>query len=68
MKELLEDAAARSIRYLNGLNTRGVAPDPSAVTALSQLDETLPEKAGNALETLRLMDELGSPATTAMAW
>ncbi len=67
MKELLEDAAARSIRYLDGLNTRGVAPDPAAVMALSQLDETLPEKAGNALETLRLMDELGSPATTAMA-
>ena len=67
MKELLEEAAERSIRYLEGLDDRKVMPDPDAVEALSRLEVALPEQEGDPLETLRLMDEAGSPATTAMA-
>lgn len=67
MKELLEEAAARSIRYLEGLEERKVAPEAEAVEALSRLDESLPEAGNDPLETLRLLDEAGSPASMGMA-
>ena len=67
MKELLTDAAGRAIRYLEGLDTRAVAPTAVAMAKLSVLDEPLPTKPGDPGETLRLLDEVGSPATTAMA-
>ena len=67
MKELLNDAAARAIRYLEGLKTRAVAPTASAMAELRAFDEALPAKPGDPAETLRLLDEVGSPATTAMA-
>ncbi len=64
---LLTDAADRSIRYLAGLETRSVAPTPVALAQLAALDGTLPENPVAPTETLRLLDEFGSPATTAMA-
>ena len=64
---LLTDACARAIRYLEGLETRPVAPAPDAVAQLRAFDEPLPEKSGDPAATLRLLDEIGSPATTAMA-
>ena len=64
---ILNDAAQRSIRYLDGLDSRPVAPSASAVAALKAFDEELPEQSGNPSETLRLLDEVGSPATMAMA-
>jgi glutamate/tyrosine decarboxylase-like PLP-dependent enzyme len=64
---LLADASRRAIRYLEGLDSRSVAPTASAVAGLRAFDERLPEKPGNPAETLRLLDEVGSPATTAMA-
>ena len=67
MKELLHDAASRAVRYLEGLDARAVAPSPAAVAALTRFDEPLPAEPGSAGETLRLLDEVGSPATTAMA-
>ena len=67
MKAILTDAAARSIRYLKGLETRSVAPTADAIAQLRKFDEPLPEKTGNPADTLRLLDEVGSPATTAMA-
>ncbi len=67
MKEILTDGATRAIRYLEGLETRGVAPSAAAVAGLRALDEPLPQKPGNPADTLRLLDEVGSPATTAMA-
>jgi glutamate/tyrosine decarboxylase-like PLP-dependent enzyme len=67
MKELLSDAAARSITYLETLDARPVAPSITAVKALDELDRPLPSQPGAAAETLRLLDELGSPATMAMA-
>lgn len=67
MKSLLTDAAARSIRYLETLEQRGVAPTPAAIAALRGFDEPLPEKPSEPAAVLRQLDELGSPATTAMA-
>jgi len=67
MKELLQDAAARSVRYLEGLPTRAVAPAPGAVEALVAFDGPLPAGPTDDRETLRLLDDVGSPATMAMA-
>lgn len=67
MKSLLNDAAARSVRYLESLPTRPVAPTPEAVAALARFDEPWPAGPTDDTETLRLLDEIGSPATTAMA-
>jgi glutamate/tyrosine decarboxylase-like PLP-dependent enzyme len=64
---LLADASARGIRYLRGLDGRGVAPTPAAIAGLQAFDTPLPAGPGDPAETLRLLDEAGSPATTAMA-
>jgi glutamate/tyrosine decarboxylase-like PLP-dependent enzyme len=66
-RELLEDAAKRAIRYREGLSSRGVAPSPAAVQRLSVLDEPTPERPAPQHQVLRLLDDVGSPATMAMA-
>jgi glutamate/tyrosine decarboxylase-like PLP-dependent enzyme len=66
MRELLIAAAERSIRYLEGLNGRGVAPDPTAVARLAELDIPLPDHPSPAGETMALLDSY-SAATMAMA-
>jgi glutamate/tyrosine decarboxylase-like PLP-dependent enzyme len=65
--KVLEDAAARGIAYLEGLETRGVAPTPAAVAALETLDRPLPESPLSAGEVLAELDRIGSPATVATA-
>jgi glutamate/tyrosine decarboxylase-like PLP-dependent enzyme len=67
MQELLTDAAARAIRYLDAIGERAVAPLPAAVEAIRGFDEPLPAGPQAPANTLRLLDELGSPATMAMA-
>jgi glutamate/tyrosine decarboxylase-like PLP-dependent enzyme len=42
MHELLTATAERAIRYLEGLNERGVAPDPAVVARLAELAIPLP--------------------------
>ena len=64
---LLRDAAGRGIRYLEGLDARGVAPAPAAVAGLARFDEPLPEGPSDPAAVLRLLDEVGSPATVAIA-
>jgi glutamate/tyrosine decarboxylase-like PLP-dependent enzyme len=66
-KDLLQETAARAIAYLDGVADRGVAPTPEAIRGLERLEEALPDGPGDPLETLRLLDTLGSPATTATA-
>jgi glutamate/tyrosine decarboxylase-like PLP-dependent enzyme len=66
-KDLLTDAAARGIRYLEGLGERSVAPTAAAVEQLRVFDEPLPDRETDPAETLRLLDEIGSPGTMAMA-
>ncbi len=65
---LLEGAARRSIRYLDSLESRHVAPAPEAVSRLdAMLGGPLPAGPTSAEEVLRLLDETCSPATMAMA-
>ena len=67
MNKLLENAAQRAIAYLDGLDARSVAPLPEAIAHLSLLDELLPEAPRTSEQTLQRLDEIGSPATMAMA-
>src|SRR6185503_11261577 len=64
---LLHDAAQRAERYLAGLNDRRVGPGDDAVRGLDRFFEPLPASSTDPRETLRLLDEWGSPATMAMA-
>jgi glutamate/tyrosine decarboxylase-like PLP-dependent enzyme len=66
MRELLIDAAERAIRYLEGLNERAIAPDPTAVVRLAELDIPLPDHPSSTDETVALLDSYGA-ATMAMA-
>ena len=67
MRQLLEDATSRAVSYLEGLERRAVAPSPQAVANLVQLEGGMPVLQGDADETLRILDEICSPATMAMA-
>jgi len=64
---LLQDAALRAARYLDGLSDRPVAPSPRAVARLDALDRPLPERPSAGAEILAELDDLVSPATMAMA-
>jgi len=66
MRELLITAAERAIRYLESLDERGVAPDPTVVARLSELDIPLPAHPSPAEETVALLDSYAA-ATMAMA-
>ncbi|GAC1697066.1 MAG: aspartate aminotransferase family protein [Gemmatimonadaceae bacterium] len=67
MTDLLRDAASRSIDYLAGLAERPVAPSPEDVARLSALEVALPQRPTDPEVVLRQLDEIGSPATMAMA-
>ena len=64
---LLLDAAARATRYLDGLDARPVAPDPSAMARLVELDEPMPMTGSAPSDVLARLDEMVAPATMAMA-
>jgi glutamate/tyrosine decarboxylase-like PLP-dependent enzyme len=63
--DLLHDAFDRSLAYLAGVGERRVAPDADAVARLDELDFDLPRAPLAAADVLRLLDEVGSPATVA---
>ncbi len=65
--ELLQNAAQRSITYLDKIAARKVAPSPEAIDGLSILREPLPANPAPAEDVLRLLDEVCSPATMGMA-
>ncbi|TMQ48292.1 MAG: aspartate aminotransferase family protein, partial [Candidatus Eisenbacteria bacterium] len=67
MAPLLRDAAERGIRYLEGLDARSVAPAPDAIEGLARFDEPLPAGPSDPAEVLRMLDDVGSPATVAIA-
>lgn len=67
MRELLENTARRAISYLEGLGERSVAPLPEAVAKLATLDEPLAEAPTSAEDVIKVLDEICSPATMAMA-
>jgi glutamate/tyrosine decarboxylase-like PLP-dependent enzyme len=67
MDELLNTTADRAIRYLDGLAERRVSPDPEALARLSRFDEALPDGPDDPQRVIALLDDVGSPATTATA-
>jgi glutamate/tyrosine decarboxylase-like PLP-dependent enzyme len=67
MKELLEESAKRAITYLEGLENRHVAPSEVAIAALADLHGSLPYESTDPETVLQQLDEVGSPATMAMA-
>ena len=62
--ELLSEADRRAADYLRQAGDMPVFPDAAAQAALAAFDEPLPEDPSDPAETLRLLDELGSPATS----
>jgi glutamate/tyrosine decarboxylase-like PLP-dependent enzyme len=67
MKELLVDFLDRALQYIDSLDSRRVAPSVEAVERLALLDEPLPEYPTDPRIVLRMIDEIGSPATVATA-
>jgi glutamate/tyrosine decarboxylase-like PLP-dependent enzyme len=67
LRDLLNAAAERAARYLEGLSQRRVAPAPEALDNLKDLDQPLPVEPTDPQRVLALLDELGSPATVASA-
>ncbi len=67
MATLLEDAAHRAERYLDGLGDRSVAPSEQAIRALSRLGGPLPDAGVDAAQVIAELDDVGSPATVASA-
>ncbi len=66
LRSLLEDAAARSIRYRERSVGRSVAPSPEAVARVEELIETMPATGTPDEEVLELLDAIGSPAAMGM--
>ena len=67
MRKLLETAAEYAISYLERLDDRSVAPTHDAIARLGTFRETLPDGPTAPEVVLRLLHEVGSPATMAMA-
>ncbi len=67
VRDLLEQTAEQAITYLERLAARGVTPTQDAVARLDAFDQPLPEGPADPEAVLRLLDEIGSPATMAMA-
>lgn len=64
---LFADAERRAVRYLDSLADRPVAPRQDAVDALRAFDAPLQESAIDARAVLAELDDVGTPATMAMA-
>ena len=65
--KIMRDAAERGVRYRQTLGDRPVAPSPAAIAAVSGFDEALSQQGRDDTETLAMLDDIGSPASIAMA-
>lgn len=61
--DVLADADERARRYVAGIGHRPVFPSDAAVENLRRFDEPLPAHGAGDTDTLRLLDEYGTPAT-----
>ena len=66
-RSCLRTAAERGIAYLDGLNDRAIAPTAAALARLEELDHPLSDDPTPPDDVVRLLDEIGSPATVASA-
>jgi glutamate/tyrosine decarboxylase-like PLP-dependent enzyme len=65
MRQLLQNAAERSIRYLEGIDQRSVFPSRQALENLETLNQPLPQNPTDPAIVLATLDRIGSPATVA---
>lgn len=65
--ELLNDAARRAVRYLDGIGSRAVAPTAKAISELKRLDEPMPDEPLSPEAVIQCLDEIVSPATMGVA-
>jgi len=67
LKELLAATTERSVRYLKDIETRRVSPSNEAIAGLARFDVPLQNEPIDPRTVLAQLDEIGSPATMAMA-
>jgi glutamate/tyrosine decarboxylase-like PLP-dependent enzyme len=67
MRELLQSVALRAARYLDDIRERRVSPSADAVRDLAGFLEPFPGEPAQAEEVVRMLDDLGSPATMGIA-
>jgi glutamate/tyrosine decarboxylase-like PLP-dependent enzyme len=65
MRALLKETLDRAIRYYESVELRSVFPSRAQIEALSQLGGSLPEHPTDPHSVIRMLDEIGSPATVA---
>src|SRR6202049_4086082 len=63
--KLLEAAAERAIRYVDGIRDRRVSPAEADVAALHEFHEAFSDTPSDSREVIAKLDEIGSPATVA---
>ena len=61
----LDTAHQAAKAYLEGLDQRAVYPSQEAIAALDRFDEAFPRQGTDPTAIVQLLDQLGSPATTA---
>jgi glutamate/tyrosine decarboxylase-like PLP-dependent enzyme len=64
---LLHDAEQRAVKYLETISERRVFPLQEQLKELEKLGGPLPELPENPADVLALLDQVGSPATVAIA-
>lgn len=62
---LLQEASDRARQYVATSSVRRAFPNEEALSDLSKFHESLPEGATDPGQVLRMLDEIGSPATAA---
>ncbi len=63
----MESVAKKAILYLEELDARSVLPSKEALTEISRFDEDIPKEPTDPELVLQMLDEIGSPASMAMA-
>ena len=66
-KQILDDAAGRGARYLDKIGERRVSPGQQSLDDLQKFHEPLSDDGVSDAEVLRMLDDVGSAATVAMA-
>jgi glutamate/tyrosine decarboxylase-like PLP-dependent enzyme len=67
MRELLHSVALRAARYLEDIQERRVSPSAEAIGDLAQFHGPLPDGPTAPEDVIRMLDEVGSPATMGIA-
>jgi glutamate/tyrosine decarboxylase-like PLP-dependent enzyme len=62
---VLQAAATAALEYAQSIDDRLVVPDAEALAGLATFDEALADAGADPLSTLRLLHDVGSPATLA---